>query len=103
MPRRKLPTSGAALTGLDYSLLAEVYPGQRKGHRGGLGYRRFSAVADALKFLIEDLPPADLASVVLEVDEVRYRPDEIRALYDAAEYPLARSTGPTRSSGNGNQ
>lgn len=60
--------------------------------RPSIGYRRFSTVAAALKFLVEDPPPTDLATVLLEVDEGRYGPEEIRALYDAAEYPLARAS-----------
>jgi hypothetical protein len=53
-------------------------------------YRRFPRAAEAVKFAIEELPPAFLAGIHLEVDELRYNSDDIRRLYESARYPIAR-------------
>ena len=37
------------------------------------------------------MPEALLLGAYLEVDEVRYSGDEIRRLYDRADYPLPRA------------
>lgn len=92
---------GNEMTGLDYNTLAEVYPGQRRGRRPSLGYRRFDTAAAALQYLLEDLPAGELATVTMEVDEVRYGPNEIRKLYYADEYPLARTEPPNPSKSDG--
>jgi hypothetical protein len=39
---------------------------------------------------MEDLPEGALVGAFLEVDEKRYGSDDIRRLYESAEYPLAR-------------
>jgi hypothetical protein len=39
---------------------------------------------------MEGKPPACLAGAFLEVDEQRYGSDDIRRLYENAEYPLIR-------------
>ena len=41
-------------------------------------------------FAMEDLPPECLVGAFLEVDEQRYGSNDIRRLYESAEYPLAR-------------
>jgi hypothetical protein len=44
--------------------------------------------ADAVRFAIEELPPELLSGAVLEVDGERYVGDDIRRLYDSADFPL---------------
>ena len=39
---------------------------------------------------MEELPPEYLVGAFLEVDERRYGSDDIRRLYEQAEYPLTR-------------
>ena|ERR1700674_5823072 len=75
----------------DYGSEAELYhPRSRTARRQPVGYRRFIAAADAIRFAIEDLPPALLRGAVLEVDEKRYDSHGIRRLYGSAGYPLPR-------------
>jgi hypothetical protein len=52
--------------------------------------RRFAQAAEAIRFAIEDLPAECLLGAFLEVDERRYGNNEIRRLYESAEYPLIR-------------
>jgi hypothetical protein len=75
----------------DYSAAAELFPTRRRlPRRGSFKYKRFSQAAAAIRFAMEDLPPECLAGAFLEVDEKRYGSDDIRRLYESADYPLAR-------------
>lgn len=79
------------MTQFDYSALAELYPGKSFTRSRGLRYRRFETAAEALRYLLEDMPPAQLRGAVLEVNEERFEADEIGALYNDEAYPLARA------------
>ncbi len=75
----------------NYNAAAELFPTRRRlPRRQPFGYKRFSQAAEAIRFAIEDLPSECLAGAFLEVDEKRYGSDEIRRLYESAEYPLTR-------------
>lgn len=75
----------------DYNAEAELFPTRKRvPRRQPLGYRRFAKAAHAIRFAIEDLPPDLLVGAFLEVDEQRYNSDEIRRLYERADYPLTR-------------
>lgn len=75
----------------DYNATAELFSTQRRlPRRQPFGYKRFEQASQAIRFAIEDLPPALLNGAFLEVDEQRYGGDDIRRLYDNAGYPLAR-------------
>ena len=75
----------------NYNAAAELFPTRRRlPRRQPFGYKRFAQAALAIRFAIEDLPPECLAGAFLEVDEKRYGSDEIRRLYESAEYPLTR-------------
>ena len=81
------------MTTFDYSAEAELFPTRSgKFSRQSLGYKRFAQAADAIRFAIEELPPAALIGAYLEVDEERYDSRSIHRLYDGADYPLARRT-----------
>jgi hypothetical protein len=71
----------------DYNASAELYVA---AGRSGLRYRRFACAADAIRFAVERLPAASLASSRLEVEEHHYDAKQIRALYDSHSYPLPR-------------
>ena len=73
---------------IDYSAPAEIYA-RRPRMEKGLFYRKFSSMAEALRFAIEDLPNG-LTSVLLEAEDVRLEGATIWAMYEAADYPLPR-------------
>jgi hypothetical protein len=79
----------------NYNAAAELFPTRRRlPRRQPFGYKRFAQAAQAIRFAMEDLPPECLAGAFLEVDEARYGSDEIRRLYESADYPLTRRVAP---------
>jgi hypothetical protein len=75
----------------DYRAAAELFPTRRRpSGRQPFGYKRFAQASQAIRFAMEDLPPECLTGAFLEVDEQRYGSDDIRRLYESADYPLAR-------------
>ncbi len=72
----------------DYNAAAELFPPRlRKSPHRQFGYRRFARAVDAVRFAIEELPPDLLPGAVLEVDGERYCGENIRSLYDSADFP----------------
>jgi hypothetical protein len=89
--------SGGSATAMafDYSREAELFPTRAmKTKRPAFGYRRFARATDAIRFAIEELPPALLRGAYLEVDERRFDDHAIRQLYDSADYPAPRRSRP---------
>ena len=75
----------------DYNCAAELFAMRRRlPRRQPFGYKRFTQAAQAIRFAIEELPAECLVGAYLEVDEQRYGVDDIRRLYESAEFPLAR-------------
>jgi hypothetical protein len=74
-----------------FSSFAEMFiaKGQNK-RRFPMTYRRFDSAAEAVRFGIEELPPAFLAATILEVDGQRFGSRQIQLLYDRPDYPFAR-------------
>jgi hypothetical protein len=81
-----MKSSNAAVT-FDYEAGAELFMTRA---RRSVEYRRFDRAADAIRFVIEDLPPQSLQLAHLEVDDARFQGRDIRRLYECAEFPLAR-------------
>jgi hypothetical protein len=87
--------AGATAGRFDYQSEAELFPTRaRKTGRQPLGYKRFARAADAIRFAIEDLPPALLVGAFLQVDDQRFDVEGIRRLYEASAYPLPRRRVP---------
>jgi hypothetical protein len=72
----------------DYDAAAELYFGHRSRRR--VGYRRFAQAAAAVQFAVEHLAPAALSGAYLEIEDDRYNAEDIRLLYEHADYPLVR-------------
>jgi hypothetical protein len=76
----------------NYGAEADLFSGAARFARRQLavGYRRFGSAAEALRFAIEELSPESLAGAALEVGDQRFGAQDMRRLYDASDYPLAR-------------
>jgi hypothetical protein len=85
---------GKSMDGFDYGAPAELFPARMRKRNRPVGYRRFAKAAEAIRFAIEELPPAHLVGANLEVEEQRFDSDAIRRLYEHADYPLARRAAP---------
>jgi hypothetical protein len=80
----------------DYHATAELLPTRRRlSGRQPFGYKRFVEAVEAIRFAIEDVPGESLSGAFLEVYEQRYGSDDIRRLYESAEYPLTRRRTPS--------
>ena len=87
------------MASFDYGAEAELFSGAaRPSRRHPIGYRRFASAAEALRFAIEELAPEALAGAALEVGDQRLDCHDMRRLYQASDYPLARREPLGRSS-----
>ena len=75
----------------DYGAPAELFASPRRVGRSALKYRRFATSAEAIQFVVEELPPLIQNGTVLEVGEERFETEEIHELYNNPRYPLKRS------------
>lgn len=75
---------------IDYKASAELFPSRRYA-KSLARYRRFSTAAEAVQYVIEEMPAAWLVGTYLDIDGARFEGQAIRALYDAQAYPLERA------------
>ena len=76
---------------INYFDSAELYTVNRgRGVRQSMGFKRFDSAAKAIRYSMEELPHALLPGSMLEVNEIRYHHNEIRALYESNLYPLPK-------------
>ena len=75
---------------INYKASAELFPSRRYA-KSLARYRRFSTAAEAVQYVIEQMPAAWLVGTYLDIDGIRVEGKAIRALYDAEAYPLERA------------
>lgn len=75
---------------IDYTQSAELFPSRRYA-KSLARYRRFATAAEAVQYVIEEMPEAWLIGTMLDIDGTRFEGRSIRALYDAEGYPLERA------------
>ncbi len=73
-----------------YEAAAEVYPSRRFA-KSLARYRRFDRAAEAIRYVIEEMPAEWLVGTMIDVNGRRREGQAIRALYDAPDYPLERA------------
>ena len=78
------------LTGFDFNAAAELFLARSRAAKSRPKYKRFDTAAEAVRFVVEELPAAVLPGTYLLVDEARFNVEEIRHLYESAGYPLRR-------------
>jgi hypothetical protein len=83
--REEARTQVQDLHGFDYGAPAELFV---TGPKGRVVYKRFGTAAEALRFVIEEMPSPSFAGAYLEVNEARFGSQEIQYLYANAGYPL---------------
>jgi hypothetical protein len=79
----------------DYAAPAGVFT--RSGHKrsgGGTKYRRFDSAAEAIRYVMEELPPPLWPGISVEVDDRTLDHRQIMELYGSDRYPLERSGAP---------
>jgi len=75
----------------DYGRSAELFmPKPKRGGRQPLGYRRFENAAEAIRFVVEELPAVRTLAAWMQVGDERFNADQIRLLYESSDYPLPR-------------
>ena len=78
------------LNGFDYDVSAELFMSRSRAAKRRPKYKRFDTAAEAVRFVVEELPAAVLPGAYLLVAETRFGVEEIRCLYHSAGYPLPR-------------
>ena len=73
-----------------YDASAELFPSRRYAKSQQARYQRFDRAADAIRPVIEEMPADWLNGTLLEVNGLRVSGEQIRSLYEAADYPLPR-------------
>jgi hypothetical protein len=74
----------------DYSAPAELFPSRNRRAPSKVKYRRFDRAAEAIRFAVEELPEPLLLGAYIEINERRLGHQDIRALYNSADYPLRK-------------
>ena len=76
----------------DYLAAAELYLGSDRTTAAAHGSRKFSSVAKALRFAIEEAAPVSLRGARLEIKNRSFAGADMLALYRSRNYPLARKS-----------
>ena len=89
----RLPEPTRDRNAFDYGAAAELFMSRSRRAKGRPKYKRFDTAAQAVRFVVEELPAAVLPGAYLLVAEARFGVEEIRSLYESAGFPLPRAVG----------
>jgi hypothetical protein len=90
--RRTLPVHLRQFGSVDFGAPAGVFLGHRAAYgrwHGALTFHRFSTLAEAVRFVVEELPRGGFAAYI-ETDGRDLEEAAIRGLYRSKAYPLKR-------------
>jgi hypothetical protein len=76
---------------VDFSAPAELFPSRNRNVSQRVRYRRFAKAAEAIQFAMEELPEPLLLGATIVTNDVRLSHNQIRELYESAEYPLKKA------------
>jgi hypothetical protein len=69
-----------------------VFTRSGHGRRGGSAkYRRFESAAEAIRYVVEELPPPLWPGISVETESETLDHRQVLELYSSGSYPLARS------------
>ncbi len=75
----------------DFTVPAEVYATRGRGNtKRPVKFHRFDTAAEAIRFIMEQLPADVQGGTVMEIEDDRFQAAEIRQLYEHPDYPLSR-------------
>jgi hypothetical protein len=89
--RDQVRRQAQSLRGFDYSAPAELFPSRNQKCRTKARYRRFDTAAEAVRFVVEGIPPSALLGAYLVVEDERFGLDDIHHFYESAAFPLERA------------
>ena len=75
----------------DFTAPAELFPSRNRKTGQRVRYRRFAKAAEAIQFAMEELPEPALLGAVIVLDDERLSHNQIRELYESADYPLKKT------------
>ena len=78
------------LATFNYNACAELFLAPSRATTSRSRGRRFDTAAEAVRFVVEDLPAAVSAGAYLLVEDARFGVEEVRCLYEDVGYPLSR-------------
>ena len=78
--------------GFDFDAPAGVFTRSAHGRRGGgAKYRRFDSAAEAIRYIIEEVPSPLWPGITVEIDDETLDHRRILELYSSGSYPLSRN------------
>jgi hypothetical protein len=76
----------------NYQVPAEIYASRGRGAtKRPMTFYRFENAAEAIRFVMEKLPPEMLLGTTMEIGEERFVGNDIKRLYTSESYPLDRA------------
>jgi hypothetical protein len=76
----------------NFTAPAEIYASRGRGAtKRPMTFYRFNSAAEAIRFVMEQLPPEMLMGTTMEIGEERFIGNDIKKLYHSANFPLNRA------------